>query len=96
MVRYQAALRPDRMLLIHSESGPNDTCLIWPSASLKEILASQNLENLFKFNAQLLDDLLTLADIRFRLIAHQTLARTTDGETFVIQQATNLTDDQTS
>ncbi len=54
VVRYQAALRPDRL-------GRNDNCQrqTWKG----EESAAQNLENLFKFRPYLLDNLLALSDV---------------------------------
>jgi len=49
---------------------------------------------LFKFHAYLFDYLLALCDIGFRVITGQTLARTTDSETLVIEETSDLTDDQ--
>jgi len=57
-------------------------------------LAAQNLKNLFKFRAYLLDNLLTLRHIRFSIVPGQALARTTDREALVIQETPDLANDQ--
>ena len=56
--------------------------------------AAQDLKNLFKFHAYLLDNLLTLCDVCFRIVAGQALTRAADGEAVVVQQASNLANDQ--
>jgi len=58
------------------------------------ILAAQNLKNLFKFHAYLLDNLLTLSHIRLGIVPGQALARTADREAFVIQETPDLTNYQ--
>ena len=103
VVRYQAALRPDRIcvggafrpdsrLKPLQRKGGNDNRrgITWK----EEILAAQNLKDLFKFRAYLLDNLLTLRHIRLGVVAGQALARSADREAFVIQKTTNLTNDQ--
>ena len=74
VVRYQAAPRPDR--------GRNDTCrgVVWKG----EVLAAQDLKDLFKFRAYLLDNLLTLGHIRLRVVAGQALTRSTDRESLIV------------
>jgi len=57
-------------------------------------LATQYLKNLFKFHAYLLDNLLTLRDVRLGIIARQALPSTPDRETLVIQQTSDLANDQ--
>ena len=57
-------------------------------------LAAQDLKNLFKFHAYLLDNLLTLRHIRLGVVTGQALASTTDRESFVIQETPDLADDQ--
>jgi hypothetical protein len=58
------------------------------------VLATQNLKNLLKFHAYLLDNLLTLCHIGLGIIAGKALARSTDRETFVIQETSDLANDQ--
>jgi len=60
----------------------------------EEILAAQNLKNLFKFRAYLLDNLLTLSHIRLGIVTGQSLPRTADRESFVIQETPDLSNDQ--
>jgi len=60
----------------------------------KWILATQNLKKLFKFHAYLLDYLLTLRDIRLRVVTRQALTSATDGETLIIEEASDLSNDQ--
>ena len=49
VVRYQAALRPDRSQTIALSEGGNDTC--HSEQKKDDFLAPQNLKNLFKFHA---------------------------------------------
>jgi hypothetical protein len=49
---------------------------------------------LFKFHSYLLDYLLTLRDIRLGVIACKPLSRATNCETFVIEEAPDLSNDQ--
>ena len=96
VVRYQAALRPDRTLCCGCKAtlaqGGNHT----PRAKTwkDRILAAQNLKNLFKFHSYLLDYLLTLSDIRLGVIARKPLSRSTNRESLVIQEAPDLSNDQ--
>jgi hypothetical protein len=57
-------------------------------------LPTQNLKKLFKFHAHLLDYLLTLRDIRLRIVTRQALTSATDGETLIIEEASDLSNDQ--
>jgi hypothetical protein len=57
-------------------------------------LASQDFEDLFEFRAYLFDYLLTLRDVRLRIITREALARTTDGKALIIEETSDLTDDQ--
>ena len=96
VVRYQAALRPDRVLESPCNGtrlqGGNHTC---HARTWKEgILATQNLQNLFKFRTYLLDNLLTLGNVRLGFVTSQALARPADRESFVVQEAPDLTNDQ--
>jgi hypothetical protein len=56
--------------------------------------ASKDLQDLFEFQAQLLDDLLALAYVSLGLITRQTLPRATDSESIVIEQTADLPDDE--
>ncbi len=56
--------------------------------------ATQDLQNLFKFHAYLLDYLLTLRDVRLRILAREALPGAADREAFIVQQASDLTNDQ--
>ena len=57
-------------------------------------LASQNLKNLFEFHSYLFDYLLTLCDVRLCIVAREALTRTTDGKALVIEETSDLTDNQ--
>ncbi len=71
--------------------GGNDTYRV---AYRKDIfLTPEDFKNLFKFQAQLLNDLLALANVRLRIVARQSLPGAADGEAIVIQQTANLTND---
>ena len=86
VVRYQTALRPDRTQRADAAAkctrtdshGRNDTCQkgFWKGLDL----AAQNLQNLFKFHAYLLDNLLTLRDVRLGVFTRQALPCATDRE----------------
>src|SRR5262245_24642776 len=52
--------------------------------------ATQHAQELFEFHAHLFDDLLTLAHVDASLFACQLVARTTDGEALLIEQAADL------
>jgi hypothetical protein len=60
----------------------------------RKILAPQNLKNLFKFHSYLFDYLLTLSDIGLCIIARKTLSRATDREALVIEETSDLANDQ--
>ena len=57
-------------------------------------LAPQNFKNLFKFRTYLFDYLLTLRDIGLRIIARQTLSSSADCKTLVIEETSDLSNDQ--
>ena len=59
-----------------------------------ENLASQDLKNLFKFHSYLLDNLLALRDIRFCIVARETLTSAANRKALVIEEASDLTDNQ--
>ena len=80
VVRYQAALRPDRVFFCAQER--------------RVVLAAQDVKKLLEFHAYLLDDLLTLGYIRLRIFASQPLSCATNRKTIIIQQAAYLTNDQ--
>ena len=79
VVRYQAALRPDR---------------VFRAPERQVVLAAQDVKKLLEFHTYLLDDLLTLRDIRLRMFASQPLSCATNRKTIIIQEATYLTNDQ--
>src|SRR5210317_279710 len=66
---------------------PFTTCGESPSAP-------QNFQYFFEFYAELLDNLLRLADIFFRFVAGQSLAGATYGEPLLVKQTSNLTNDE--
>ena len=69
--------------------------MILAALALEKVFsAAQDFEDLLKLDAQLLDDLLALADVALGFLAGQALAGTADGETLIVQQAPNLPDDQ--
>ena len=82
VVRYQAALRPDRVP--KRNEGGNDTCR--PRIMEESTLAAQDLQYLLQFQSHLLDNLLALADIRLGLIARESLSGAADRKSVVIQQ----------
>jgi len=49
---------------------------------------------LFKFHAYLFDYLLTLRDIGLRILAGEALASTPDCKSFIIEETSDLTDNQ--
>jgi hypothetical protein len=57
-------------------------------------LAPQDFKDLFKLHAYLFDYLLTLRDVRLRILTREALARTTDGKALIIEETSDLTDDQ--
>ncbi len=59
-----------------------------------EILTPQNLDDFFKLDSNLLDDLLALRQISFRLWPCQLLACPTNRKPLVVEQAPDLADDQ--
>ncbi len=76
--------------------GGNDTCRgencnAW--RPLRE-LAAQDLQNLFEFDPDLLDDLLALADVGLGLVTGKPLPGPADRESLVIQERANLANDQ--
>ncbi len=89
VVRYQAALRPDRI-----QYETRAAMILAALVREKVFLAAQDLENLFKFHAQLLDNLLALTGVCLRIITRKPLASSTNGEPVLIQKAANLTNDQ--
>src|SRR5690606_23484695 len=56
--------------------------------------AAQQLQDVLELGADLTDDLLALARVVARFIAHETLPRTADREPFLVEKATDLADDQ--
>jgi hypothetical protein len=56
--------------------------------------APQDPEDVLELHADLADDLLTLTHVGTGLVARQALPRPADRESFVIQKASNLADDQ--
>ena len=58
------------------------------------VLAAQDVQKLFELHPDLLDYLLALRDIRLRFFAGQSLSCATNSKTIIIQEATNLTDNQ--
>ena len=95
-VRYQAALRPDRLGVFAAKraapTGGNHTCRRWTWEDKN--LAPQNLQNLFKFRTYLFDYLLALSDVGLGIVACEALTRTTDGKALVIEETSDLTDYQ--
>ena len=81
---------------IRDEPGIGPACLIPVSWSLLPDPASstQDLEEFLELQAELLDDLLTLADIFPGFRSGQLLACPPNGESLLIEQAANLADDQ--
>jgi hypothetical protein len=56
--------------------------------------ASQDLQNLFKFHAYLLDYLLTLCHVRLGIVARKALTRPADRKALVVQQTADLPNNQ--
>ena len=57
-------------------------------------LATKELEHVFKLEPNLADDLLTLADIGACLVTHEPLPGAANCESFLVQQASNLSNDE--
>ena len=58
------------------------------------VLTPQYFQDFFELAAQLFDDLLTLRDVRLRIIAGQLLPSTADGKAFIVKKAAYLPDYQ--
>ena len=56
--------------------------------------AAKNLDQLFEFEAHLVDELLALIEIHLRIVAREAVASPADGKALLIQQAADLPDDQ--
>ena len=85
-VRYQAAPRPDRGSKFNDKLRrriPGD----------RSRLATQELEHVLELGADLTNDLLALARIGPRFVAHEPLAGPADREAFLVEQAANFADD---
>src|SRR5690348_17056034 len=82
-VRYQAAPRPDRGGKFNDK----------PPGRIPG-LAAQQLEDVLELGADLPNDLLALARVGARLVAHQALAGAADREPLFVEQAANLANDQ--
>ena len=68
--------------------------ILAPLVQEKNDLATQDPEDLLELYPQLAHDLLALAHVGLRFLAHEPLPGATDGEAFVIQKAAYLTNDQ--
>src|SRR6185312_9964506 len=63
------------------------------SRCARRLLASENLQQFLELEPDLLDDLLALGGIRARLFTGELVARATDGEALIVEEAADLADD---
>src|SRR5215510_3049199 len=59
----------------------------------RRILSAQDPQQLFELHAHLFDDLLALAHVEPRFLARQLVARTADREALLVEQRTDLAND---
>src|SRR5215467_3492852 len=100
-VRYQAAPRSDTLILfvprleraageLAARHFANHTLFGDSGAAAS---APQDPHQLLELDPQLLDDLLTLRDVRASLLARKLVARATDREALIVEETADLTDD---
>jgi len=56
--------------------------------------APKNLDQLFEFQAHLMNELLALVEIHLRIIAREAISGAANGKSLLIQQAADLPNDQ--
>ena len=62
--------------------------------ALRDALTAQNLDKFLELEAHLMDELLALIEIHLGIITCEAIARTTDGEALLIEQAADLANDE--
>src|SRR5215469_17045275 len=97
-VRYQAAPRSDTIVLIEIKTrgvgtGRAEDQSYADSRTAPAASAPQNLHELLELDAHLLDDLLALRHIRARLFPGELVACPANGEALIVEQASDLADD---
>ena len=59
-------------------------------------LAAQNLDQFFEFEPHLMDELLALVEVHLRIVAGEAVSCAADRKSLLIQQASDLPNDETS